>query len=75
VRGLAVLRAFLSRLAHGTSSTGHHDEALSFFLGKTKHNIVLTSSRNALLTMDWSCGVRDHNDFKVQPLRGLVGLV
>ena len=52
VRGLVILRAFLSGLAHATSSTGENDRGLSFIPRETKHNIVLTSARSDHLTVD-----------------------
>jgi len=38
LRGLVILRAFLSGLAPASSSTGDNDRGFSFILGKTKHN-------------------------------------
>ena len=52
VRGLVILRAFLSGLPLATSSTGDNDRGLSFILGNTKHNIALTSARSDHLTVN-----------------------
>jgi len=72
VRGLVILRAFLSVLVHATSSTGDNDRGLSFILGKAKHNIILTSARSYQLTVELELWGRNNKGFNIQPLRSLV---